>query len=60
MHPPDGVTELHPLHARLNVRRCRGCANDTVYDLETDEHWDLEPEDYTDAGSDAPTDGMLW
>lgn len=37
--------------ARLVVRRCTGCGLDQVTDMETDEVWDLDPSDYTDAGS---------
>jgi hypothetical protein len=37
--------------SRLHARRCAGCGLDQVTDMETWQVWDLEPADYTDAGS---------
>lgn len=46
---------------RLAVRRCTGCGLDEVTDIETGEVWDLEPSDYTDAGSwPEPEQGALF
>ena len=51
----------HPLAApldefahRLLVERCTDCGHDTVYDLLTDQSWDLNPSDYGDEGSVDP------
>jgi hypothetical protein len=60
--PPDGVTDLFPV-IRLIVRRCPGCHLDQVTDVDTWDVWDLEPRDYTDAGSwpdDLPVQGTLF
>jgi hypothetical protein len=47
--------------ARLSVLRCAGCGLDEVTDMETGEVWDLEPSDYTDAGSwPEPEQGALF
>lgn len=35
----------------LHAFRCRDCGHDTVHDERTDEHWDLDPDDYGDEGS---------
>lgn len=40
----------HPHVWRLRVSRCE-CGHDAAYDILTGELWDLEPDDYTDAGS---------
>lgn len=48
--PPKDVIPSH-LVARLAVLRCTGCGLDEVTDLHTGEVWDLEEDDYTDAGS---------
>lgn len=42
----------HPTR-RLFATRC-DCGHDQVYDLDTDELWDLEDSDYGDAGSVDP------
>lgn len=45
---------------RLLAVRC-GCGHDTVYDEQTGEVWDLDPSDYTDAGSwPEPEQGALF
>lgn len=49
---PDGVTLLYPTR-RLHATRCV-CGHDQVYDLETDECWDLDDTDYGDEGSVDP------
>lgn len=35
----------------LLASRCRHCKHDTVYDMHDDHLWDLDPSDYSDAGS---------
>lgn len=35
----------------LIASRCRHCGHDQVTETQTWQTWDLEPEDYTDAGS---------
>jgi hypothetical protein len=53
---PISVSATVPAWATrdLTASRCPDCLHTSVYDLRTDEHWDLGPEDYTDAGSVAP------
>jgi hypothetical protein len=39
----------------LYAFRCGDCAHDEIWDMRTDEWWDLEPEDYGPTGSNRPT-----
>lgn len=39
---------------RLVAWRCTDCGHDQVSDADTGQLWDLDPADYTDAGSVAP------
>ena len=60
--PGNGVADLYP-HVRLVVRRCPGCHLDQVSDLDTGEVWDLDDNDYGDAGSwpdDLPVQDTLF
>lgn len=55
-----GAVGKRPLLAyrRLVVTRCcHVCCQDAVYDMDTDELWDLDDTDYGDEGSVAPTEG---
>ena len=44
----------------LSAHRCRHCGHDTVHDHLTGEHWDLDPDDYGMAGSQAPEPDTLF
>lgn len=35
----------------LNAFRCPHCGHDSVWDMTSDEHWDLDPDDYGPDGS---------
>lgn len=52
----DEVVRLVPARPVRNLVafRCRHCCHDRVHDLRTNQTWDLEPDDYTDAGSTPP------
>lgn len=39
----------------LTAFRCTHCGHDSVFDHAADESWDLDPADYGDQGSHAPT-----
>lgn len=68
VHPKPGATfTVHETEvpawpvAVLAARRCTGCGLDQVTDLDTGEVWDLDPSDYTDAGSwPEPEQGALF
>lgn len=45
--------------ADLYAARCRHCGHDVVTDTRTDERWDLDPEDYGDAGSNYQPDTLF-
>ena len=47
------VTEQWPV-AALQLYRCRGCGHDHVFDLFTNEWWDLDATDYGPEGSTDP------
>ena len=52
----DSSTSVRPASvarvvANLALFRCPECEHDYVLDLANDEAWDLDPTDYTDAGS---------
>lgn len=36
---------------KLVVFRCADCQHDTVWEIDTGQHWGLDPSDYTSAGS---------
>lgn len=44
----------------LHASRCRHCRHDVVTDMDTEESWDLEPEDYGPTGSNPPQPETLF
>ncbi|AYN57678.1 hypothetical protein PBI_KEPLER_30 [Arthrobacter phage Kepler] len=44
----------------LHASRCRHCSHDVVTDMDTEESWDLEPEDYGPDGSNPPEPETLF
>lgn len=55
---PDRLGHQH-WHIRFLATRCRDCHHDTVHDEQTDETWELGPEDYGPNGSHE-IEGSLW
>lgn len=58
---PDGVAAIRQARLRervtrwrLSVFRCPDCRHDTVWDMRTDQWWDLDHSDYGPDGSNAP------
>ena len=47
---------LAPPRLRFTVWRCANCGQDTVYDHETTEVWDLDEDDYGPDGTSYPTE----
>lgn len=39
--------------------RCPHCGHDSVWDMATDQHWDLDPDDYGDEGSSETLDTLF-
>lgn len=48
---PARLTNSERIVANLAAFRCPDCEHDYVLDFANDEAWDLDPTDYTDAGS---------
>jgi hypothetical protein len=44
--PVDGTASRN-----IHAFRCPHCGRDTVWDMATDERWDLDPDDYGNEGS---------
>lgn len=50
----------HPTRIRdIWAARCPHCGHDTVHDARTNEHWDLDPDDYGDEGSTETKDTLF-
>ena len=50
---PDGPRR------NLSAARCPHCGHDSVWDMATNEHWDLEPDDYGSEGSTETKDTLF-
>jgi hypothetical protein len=51
---PVYAQEPMPAYRELHAERCQDCGHDTVYDMRSNESWDLDDTDYGHEGSVAP------
>ncbi|WP_427017834.1 hypothetical protein ACQCSX_04265 [Pseudarthrobacter sp. P1] len=58
--PATGPREGWPNPARdIHAFRCPHCGHDAVWDMATNQHWDLDPDDYGDTGSTEQKDTLF-